>query len=85
MSPLFRVVLSEVPAHLAGVGSGVLATMQQTSLGFGVATLGSFFLSESPSSQLGELDAAVAVLGVLVAVALVVAVSTRTLPGGTTA
>ncbi|MEV6973851.1 MFS transporter [Kitasatospora sp. NPDC093806] len=48
-TPLFRVVLSKVPAARAGVGSGVLATSQQASLALGVATLGSLYLSLSPS------------------------------------
>ncbi|MFI8964877.1 MFS transporter [Streptomyces sp. NPDC053493] len=42
---LFRVVLSEVPAERAGVGSGVMVTTQQSALALGVATLGSLFLS----------------------------------------
>ena len=45
MSPLFGVVLSEVPAAVAGRGSGVLTTTQQTALALGVATLGSLFLA----------------------------------------
>ncbi|MFD0347409.1 MFS transporter [Kitasatospora aburaviensis] len=49
-TPLFRVVLSKVPADRAGVGSGVLATGQQSSLALGVATLGSLFLALSPPS-----------------------------------
>ncbi|MEU7068550.1 MFS transporter [Streptomyces narbonensis] len=44
---LFRVVLSEVPAERAGVGSGVLVTTQQAALTLGVATLGTLFLSLS--------------------------------------
>ncbi|QGZ48839.1 MFS transporter [Streptomyces sp. QHH-9511] len=42
---LFRVVLSEIPADRAGVGSGVMVTAQQSALALGVATLGSLFLS----------------------------------------
>ena len=45
MSPLFGVVLSEVPPAVAGAGSGVLTTTQQTALALGVATLGSLFLA----------------------------------------
>ena len=45
MSPLFGVVLSEVPPNSAGVGGGVLTTTQQTALALGVATLGSLFLT----------------------------------------
>jgi hypothetical protein len=41
---LFRVVLADVPTSLAGVGSGVMVTLQQCGFAFGVATLGSLFL-----------------------------------------
>lgn len=47
--PLFRVVLSGVPLERAGVGSGVLATTQQSSLALGVATLGTLFISLTPT------------------------------------
>ncbi|MFF5935880.1 MFS transporter [Streptomyces sp. NPDC012508] len=50
---LFRVVLSEVPADRAGVGSGVMVTTQQSALALGVATLGSLFLSLSASGSMG--------------------------------
>ncbi|MGK5628499.1 MFS transporter [Streptomyces sp. URMC 123] len=42
---LIRIVLSDVPADRAGVGSGVMVTFQQSSLALGVATLGTLFLS----------------------------------------
>nr|WP_313904727.1 MFS transporter [Streptomyces sp. SLBN-118] len=42
---IFRIVLSEIPAERAGVGSGVMVTTQQSALALGVATLGSLFLS----------------------------------------
>ncbi|WP_370945948.1 MFS transporter [Amycolatopsis sp. cg5] len=45
MTTLFRIVLSRVPAEIAGVGSGVMTTTQQTSLALGIATLGSLFAS----------------------------------------
>ncbi|MFJ4834198.1 MFS transporter [Streptomyces sp. NPDC088747] len=45
---LFRIILSEVPASRAGVGSGVMITTQQSALALGVATLGSLFLSLVP-------------------------------------
>ncbi len=57
---VFRVVLSEVPAARAGVGSGVMITTQQSSLALGVATLGTLFLSLSTS--LGMRDALVTTL-----------------------
>jgi hypothetical protein len=37
---LFRAVLADVPAHLGGIGSGALITLQQSGLALGVATLG---------------------------------------------
>jgi MFS family permease len=77
---LFRLVLSEVPAHQAGIGSGVLTTMQQTSLALGVATLGSLYLTEAAPSHAGPLDAAGLVLVILVAAAILVAVMSRRLP-----
>jgi len=61
-TPLFRVVLSKIPLDRAGVGSGVLATTQQSSLALGVATLGTLFLALSPS--LGIAHALALVLGV---------------------
>lgn len=57
---LFRIVLSEVPAERAGVGSGVMVTIQQSSLALGVATLGTLFLSLVPG--LGMRDALVITL-----------------------
>ncbi|CAM5317579.1 MFS transporter [Streptomyces spiroverticillatus] len=41
---LMRIVLSDVPAERAGVGSGVMITAQQASLALGVATLGTLFM-----------------------------------------
>ncbi|MFE5713891.1 MFS transporter [Streptomyces sp. NPDC056501] len=46
---IFRVILSEVPAERAGVGSGVMVTAQQSSLALGVATLGSLYLGLAAS------------------------------------
>ncbi|KQX16941.1 MFS transporter [Streptomyces sp. Root431] len=48
---IFRVILSEVPAERAGVGSGVMVTAQQSSLALGVATLGSLYLSLAASGS----------------------------------
>jgi hypothetical protein len=47
---LFRSVLADVPAHLGGVGSGVLITLQQSGLALGVATLGTVYLAVAPRS-----------------------------------
>jgi hypothetical protein len=80
MSPLFRVVLAEVPAARAGVGGGVLTTTQQTALALGVATLGTLFLSLSVAPGWGARDAFVAVLAVQITVAAAVAALSRRLP-----
>lgn len=73
---VFRIVLSEVPAAQAGVGSGAMATTQQSALALGVATLGTLFLSLSTS--IGVRDALVwTLLAQLVAVAATVALSLR--------
>jgi hypothetical protein len=81
MSPLFRVVLSDVPVESAGAGSGVLTTTQQTSLALGVAMIGSAFISLAPASRLGPLHAFVVVLVVQAFVAAGIAVASRRLPG----
>ncbi|WP_330261953.1 MFS transporter [Streptomyces sp. NBC_00539] len=46
---LMRLMLSDVPADRAGVGSGVMVTTQQSALALGVATLGSLFLALTES------------------------------------
>lgn len=45
MPPLMGIVLSQVPGHMAGLGSGLLITTQQACLGLGSALVGSTFLS----------------------------------------
>jgi hypothetical protein len=72
MTPLFRVVLADIPAERAGVGSGVLTTTQQSSLALGVATLGTLFVSLSGPHALGMRDAIALVLGLQLAAALAV-------------
>ncbi|WP_030347935.1 MFS transporter [Streptomyces sp. NRRL S-1022] len=57
---VMRIVMSEVPAARAGVGSGVMVTTQQSALALGVATLGTLFLTLVP--HLGMRDALVATL-----------------------
>ncbi|RSS81950.1 MFS transporter [Streptomyces sp. WAC06614] len=47
---LMRLMLSDVPADRAGVGSGVMITAQQSALALGVATLGSLFLALVPTA-----------------------------------
>ncbi|MFI9253341.1 MFS transporter [Streptomyces sp. NPDC053069] len=44
----YRILLAAIPARLAGAGSGLAATLQQSCLAVGVATLGSLFLSLVP-------------------------------------
>ena len=80
MSPLIRVVLSDVPIESAGAGSGVLTTTQQTSLALGVATIGSAYLSLSPTDRVGPLHAVVLVLALQTLVAVVLAAGSRALP-----
>lgn len=75
-TPLFRVVLAKVPLERAGVGSGVLATTQQSSLALGVATLGTLFLSLVPS--IGMAHGLAVVLGIeLVGAVVITYLSTR--------
>ena len=80
MTTVFRVVLSKVPSELAGVGSGVLTTTQQTFLALGVATLGSLFGSLSATSSLGVEGAFVLVIAIQAALSFGVALLARTLP-----
>ncbi|MGW1282855.1 MFS transporter [Streptomyces sp. NPDC002586] len=58
----YRILLAAVPARLAGTGSGLAATLQQSYLAVGVATLGSLFLSLVPG--LGMRQALAVVLAV---------------------
>ncbi|MCX4582256.1 MFS transporter [Streptomyces sp. NBC_01481] len=51
---IFRLVLSDIPAERAGVGSGVMVTTQQSALALGVATLGSLFLSLAGSGGMRQ-------------------------------
>jgi hypothetical protein len=80
MSPLFGVVLSEVPPAVAGAGAGVLTTTQQTALALGVATLGSLFLALAGDGT-GVSTAFLVVIAVQVVVAIGVAAGARGLPG----
>jgi hypothetical protein len=76
-SGLFRAVLADVPAHLAGVGSGVLITLQQSGLALGVATLGTLYLAR----QAGSVPEAFAmVVGIQLTIILLLVVSTGWLP-----
>ncbi|MER5637339.1 MFS transporter [Kitasatospora sp. NPDC002227] len=77
-TPLFRVVLSKVPVARAGVGSGVLATTQQSSLALGVATLGTLFVSLAPT--LGMAHALALVLTIQLTGSAAVFILSRRLP-----
>lgn len=43
-SPLMGIVLGQVPAHMAGLGGGLLITVMQAGLGFGSAVVGAIYL-----------------------------------------
>jgi MFS family permease len=75
----FRIILADVPARLAGVGSGVLVTMQQGSLALGVASLGSLFVSLSDGSG-GMRHAFTVVVAIQVVIAVVVGLLALRLP-----
>jgi MFS family permease len=77
MTTLFRIVLSQVPTDLAGVGSGVMTTTQQTSLALGIATLGSLYAALSTT---GARDAFALVIGLIAVLAVIVAITARRLP-----
>ncbi|WP_258602443.1 MFS transporter [Mesorhizobium sp. AR10] len=76
-SGLFRAVLADVPAHLAGVGSGALITLQQSGLALGVATLGTLYLALQPA---GIAQAFGTVIAIQLAIILVLALCTGLLP-----
>ena len=46
-SPLMAIILSQVPGHMAGLGSGLLITTMQAGLGLGSAVIGSIYLARS--------------------------------------
>jgi hypothetical protein len=74
---LFRIVLTDVPGHLAGIGGGALITLQQTGLALGVATLGTLYLALRPHSIPHAFAAAV---GIQLAIILALVLATRLLP-----
>ena len=80
MSPLFGIVLSEVPPAVAGAGGGVLTTTQQTALALGVATLGSLFIALA-GDGVGMRDGFLVVVAVQVVIAAGLALGARRLPG----
>jgi MFS family permease len=80
MSPLFGLVLSEVPPASAGAASGVLTTTQQVALALGVATLGSLFIALA-SDGTGMRNGFLSVVAVQLVIALGLALGARRLPG----
>ncbi|MFD5117195.1 MFS transporter [Streptomyces sp. NPDC058391] len=79
---IFRIVLSEIPAKRAGVGSGVMVTTQQSALALGVATLGSLFLTLAATA--GMRDALVVTLLVQLGVVVLTALLSLRLPRSVT-
>ncbi|MFI5828963.1 MFS transporter [Streptomyces sp. NPDC051578] len=75
---LMRLMLSDVPADRAGVGSGVVVTTQQSALALGVATLGSLFLALTESA--GMRDAVMTTLLVQLALIAVTILLSLRLP-----
>ncbi|MGZ4551796.1 MAG: hypothetical protein ACXVXK_19865, partial [Blastococcus sp.] len=79
MSPLFGLVLSQVPVDLAGVGSGVMSTTQQTALAVGATAIGTLFLTLARADDAGR-AAFLVVLAIQGAVAVGGAALSRLLP-----
>jgi len=77
---LFRLVLADVPAHLAGVGGGVLVTLQQSGLALGVATIGTLYLSLA-GTNVGTAFAVA--IGLQAAVAVLLVAGSRLMPAAT--
>jgi hypothetical protein len=77
LGSLFRTVLAGVPQRLAGVGSGVLTTVQQGSVALGVASLGSLFTSLAPH---GMRTAFLVVVGIQAGFAVVLAIASPRRP-----
>ena len=74
---LFRFVLADVPEHHAGVGGGVLVTIQQSGLALGVATLGTLYLGLEAH---GIPQAFAAATVAQIAIIAVLAVASRAVP-----
>jgi MFS family permease len=74
---LFRFVLADVPEHHAGVGGGVLVTIQQSGLALGVATLGTLYLGLETH---GIPQAFAAATVAQIAIIAVLAVASRAVP-----
>jgi hypothetical protein len=72
---LFRLVLAEVPQHHAGVGGGMLVTIQQSGLALGVGTLGTLYLGLEthgiPRAFAAATAAQIAIMAVVATAALI--------------
>jgi MFS family permease len=77
---LFRIVLAEVPPARAGVGGGVMATAQQSSVALGMALLGALFLALAPAQ--GMREALAVTLAAQAATVVVIAALSLRLPRG---
>ena len=75
---LFRLVLADVPPHLAGIGSGIMVTLQQSSYALGVAVLGTLFVAIEQHDMSGAFGV---VVGVVAGIALIVGVGNLPLGG----
>jgi MFS family permease len=80
MSPVFGLVLSQVPLELAGVGSGLMSTAQQIALAVGATGIGSLFVSLAAGSSDSGRTGFVVVLAIQGGVALAGAAVSRSLP-----
>ena len=80
MSPIFGLVLSQVPLELAGIGSGVMSTAQQVALAVGATAIGSLFVSLAAGSTDAGRTAFLVVLAIQGAVGLTGSVLSRFLP-----
>ena len=49
----YRTILSTIPEHKIGLGSGLITTVQQSALAVGVAALGAVFMGISASASMG--------------------------------
>ena len=67
----------DLPVHLAGIGGGMIVTLQQSSYSLGVATLGTLFLNMEGHSTAGGFGW---VVGIEAAAAVFVAAGSFILP-----
>jgi len=65
-SPLMGIVLSQVPDHIAGLGSGLLITTMQAGLGLGSAVVGALYLARANGVEFTAYLLAAAMVGIAV-------------------